>query len=141
MKAVLKKVDQPAEIVDVDLTYQFKSDFVGGWLEFIPLAEGIDLVANEEAMFCGAEGGPLPQNACGILGNFLIIGSDTEGEPRDLTDTELVKAIDYIKRFEHEQHPSRTGGAIVGFFGGTQAEVDARLKEIWDERERRWEGR
>lgn len=79
---------------------------VGGNIEIVPTGiPGVDAVCNEEGMFCGEGGEPLPANVCGLLGDFLILAYDDEGDQRDMTDLELVEVGMWLERNRSKKHP------------------------------------
>jgi len=104
MKAIRKNVGMSAEVIDVDLTYDFEAATVGGYIQMVPIGPSIDIVCNEEGMYAGPNGGPLPFNAAGYLGNILIVATDNEGDHRDMTDEELRKSLAYLERYKDLKH-------------------------------------
>jgi len=105
MKAIIKRVGEPAVEFDGDLTYDFMNSTVGGYIQMVPIGpNGIEVVCNEEGMFCGPDGGPLAQNAAGFLGNVLIVAVDG-GSCRDMTEEELRKGFRYLEVFANVKHP------------------------------------
>ncbi len=74
MKAIRKNVGVAAEVIDVNVNYDFMSKTVGGYIQMVPIGPNVEIVCNEEGMFAGPGGTPLPFNAAGYLGNILIIG-------------------------------------------------------------------
>lgn len=104
MKAIRKNVDELAWVIDVDLSYEFMVATVGGFIQMVPIGPNVDIVCNEEGMFAGPDGGPLPFNAAGYLGNILIVASGDDGEHRDLTDEEQRKGLAYLERYKDLKH-------------------------------------
>jgi hypothetical protein len=136
MKAIRKEVGKPAEVIDLDMTYEFQRATVGGYIQMVPIGPGVEVVCNEEGMFAGPGGTPLPQNAAGYLGNILIVAVDPdEGECIDMTPEQLRKGLAYLERYAELKHDLSGGvGIIVG-----KANVDAFLlgkatheQSIWD---------
>jgi len=135
VKAITKKVGESPVQFDGELDYEFVSGFVGGYIEMVPIGPGVDVICNEEGMFAGSDGGPLPQNAAGFLGNILIVAVDTDsGEFRSLTDEELRKGFAYLQVFKDVVHPGDSGSGILV---GDEAEDFIRAKscgtmKVWE---------
>ena len=52
-RAILCRVGEPAVAVDLELTYETMSKLVEGYIEYTPLADGVELLANEEGAING----------------------------------------------------------------------------------------
>jgi hypothetical protein len=119
MKAILKKVGEDAKIIDESLSYDFMVKTVGGYIQLVPTAPYIDVVCNEEGMFAGPNGTPLPANDAGFLGHVLMTATGEDGEPRDMTPEELRKGMAYFQAGKGVLHGYLTGeepltGLIMG---------------------------
>jgi len=132
MKVIKKKVGEDPVVLDVEVTYEFMNESVGGFIEVVPIGpNGVDVVCNEEGMFSGPGGGPLPQNAAGFLGDILIVGHDNEsGDPRSLTDEEVRKGLAYLERFKDVKHPGDEGTSIIGGQPSIDLFMDAKARGI-----------
>jgi hypothetical protein len=129
MLAILKRVDEAAVVVDCDLSYEFERDIVDGDVEFVPIGPEIDAVCNANSAIDG-----LPHNAAGILGNFLIVATDTEsGTTRDMTDEEIRKGLAYLERFKDVRH-SGFGSALVSGSEGAEllAQWARQMENVWN---------
>jgi hypothetical protein len=119
MKAILKKVGEDAKIIDENLTYDFMNKTVGGYIQMVPVAPYLEVVCNEEGMFAGPNGGPLPANDAGYLGDVVLAATDDDGEHRDMTAEELRKGLAYFQAGKGVLHGYLTGeepltGLIMG---------------------------
>lgn len=142
MSVVVKFPGTPAAALSAPelLSLESLQTLVGGYIEVVPLAPGVDLVCNEEATYAGPGGGPLEQNAAGILGPLVILGSTDDGDFRQLTPAEVEQALAYLERFKDECHPLLSGGPMFEVWYGTQADLDARHVAGAERLRRRWEG-
>jgi hypothetical protein len=120
MKAILKKVGEDAKIIDENLTYDFMVKTVGGYIQMVPTAPHIDVVCNEEGMFAGPNGTPLPANDAGYLGDVLMIATDDDGEHRDMTPEELRKSLAYFKAGKGVLHGYLLGEPVTGILMGKE---------------------
>lgn len=97
MKIIRVNVGSPPEVLDVpadQLTLKYMQDAVGGYIDCVGILPEVSLICNDEGLYCGEDGGPLPANICGIYGNFLISAYKlADGETRSLTDSEVVAAL------------------------------------------------
>ena len=110
MRAILKNVGEPAILFDGDISYEFMNSTVGGYVQMVPIGPEVEIVCNEEGMFAGPNGAPLPQNAAGFLGNIVIVAMDCDsGECRDMTDEELRRGFAYLAAFANVEHPGNDG--------------------------------
>jgi hypothetical protein len=142
MIAVIKHPGREPQVYHSKLGLEDLQAIVGGNIEVIPLVPGVDLVANEEAMYAGPEGDPLPQNAAGILGPLMILGSSENGDFRSLTMEEVLQALSYLERFKDELHPmySHPDQPAIQIHFGTREEYEEMMKEQERIRKQRWEG-
>lgn len=137
MKAIQKKAGRPAVVIDSRLSLKDMQAAVGGCIEMVPVGPGVRAVVNEDGMTAGEGGGPLPANACGLLGDFLVVAIGEDGSPRGLTGEEERKAMAWLARGEGVPHPSAAGEPAVWLRFGQEAldelerERTAMLEE-WD---------
>ena len=121
-RAIRKNVGEPAEVIEVDQSLEFWQSVVGGYVQSVPLGPEVSVLCNEEGMFSGPDGGPLPQNAAGYLGNILIVAVDSEeGDPRSLTETEVRKGLRYLEVFDKVRHPMHSGESAWNIVVGDEA--------------------
>ena len=139
MKAIIKKVGEPAQLFDGTLSYEFVSEAVGGYIQAVPLGPEIDVYCHEEGMYAGPDGGPLPHNAAGYIGDIMVVATDTRsGEWRSMTDEELRKGFRYLELFKDARHPILDGDpCLPGILVGEQAERAIKEKtestlSLWD---------
>jgi hypothetical protein len=109
VKAILKKVGEEAKIINEDLSYDFLVKTVGGFIQMVPTAPDIDIICNEEGMYAGPNGGPLPANDAGYLGDVVMNATDEVGEPRDMTPEEIRKGLAYFQAGKGVLHDYLTG--------------------------------
>ncbi len=65
---------------------------VGGWIESLPVGDGIVLICNEEGLLRG-----LPRNSNGIVGNFFF-AKVRRGWYESLSDKECERCREWIAR-------------------------------------------
>ena len=108
MKAVLYKIGEKAQVVEIDNNYKTYKKYIGGW--------AIDLrIANDYLVLCDEDGTPkrrslnahvkLPNKAYyPIVGDFLVCKC-VDNEIAGLTDEEINKLLesDLIKQVKGEQ--------------------------------------
>lgn len=111
MRYVLLKVGAsqlPQVLSTPKITLKFLQGLVGGYIQVVPMREyglqGIDCICNEEGMYA-ANGQPLPANRCGLLGDFVVVAHDDNGEVRDFTDQELLLVGMFLREFWNDMHP------------------------------------
>lgn len=68
IKVVVKDPGKIAEIREVENTLEALQDIVGGWIEVLPMANGVYAIVNEEGALL-----ELPRNT-GIVGYGMICG-------------------------------------------------------------------
>lgn len=101
MKAVVKKVGQIGEVVEVENTLDTWQGIVGGWIQTFPLTSDMLIICNEEGKLKGLE--PNVEIVVGqhpelIVGDFAIVKhgyDDFEGLSNEqierLRDCGLIK--------------------------------------------------
>ncbi len=100
------KVGQKPVLHTVENSLEALQKEVGGFIQMVPvLPPFVDLVCNEEGMFAGPNGGPLPANSCGILGDFLFVAHDSNGEMRSLTIEEVGQIYWWHRDHQNDIHP------------------------------------
>jgi hypothetical protein len=140
MKAILKKVGEDAKIIDADLSYDFMVKTVGGFIQMVPTAPCIDIVCNEEGMFAGPNGTPLPANDAGYLGDVLMLATGEDGEHRDMTAEELRKGLAYFQAGKGVLHGYLMGEEpLTGLIMGKE-NIEAFLKAKNDDILALWDG-
>jgi hypothetical protein len=97
------EVSEP-EVTAIEPTLENLQEIVGGHIEWVALGPRVGLYCHDEAMFHGDA-----PNRCGLLGTFVIVGSDGRGGERSLTDEEVRKALRWSGLGKHHLHPSVTG--------------------------------
>lgn len=73
MKAIIKKPNEQAEIIEIDNTLKSLQEAVGGYIETVTLAKDCCIICNEEGRLQGL---PYNLNFCGItlVGTILFVG-------------------------------------------------------------------
>jgi len=88
IKIAVLKVGQPLSVQEIDGGLKSMQQLVGGFIQMVPISDGIELVCNEEGKFAG-----LPVNfklgMDRIVGDVFFTRTDDEGEPASLTDEDL----------------------------------------------------
>jgi hypothetical protein len=123
------------EVAMIEPTLEVLRDIVGGCVEWVSLGPDVGLYCNEEGMFEG-----LAPNRCGLLGNFVIVGSDRRGGERSLSEDEIRKALRWCKLGERHLHPSVTGqdrGPTFTTYDSLE-EMQAVVEKYRKERDESW---
>ena len=90
LKILAFRVGKPAQIEEIEEGLKAMQGFVGGRIEIVSPAPGIDLVCNEEGILLGLEPNRMIPNISGIIhGDFFLCTHDDEGESVSLTDDQL----------------------------------------------------
>lgn len=138
-KAILKKPGEEAVLFVGDPSYEFVSEFVGGYIQAVPIGPEIDVYCHEEGVHAGEDGGPLPHNAAGFIGPILILATNSRtGEWRSMTDEEIRKGLAYLATFKDCRHPALDGDPCMPcILMGDDAERAMESKtrstlEIWE---------
>jgi hypothetical protein len=87
---------------------------VGGMIEVVRNrvpGTRVDIVCNEEGIMTG-----LPQNGCGLLGNYYFCAIDGNGDERSLTDQEVAAALAYWTARRTQPHPDPNGENSITYF-------------------------
>jgi hypothetical protein len=89
IRVVLIRTGEKPEVREIDGSLGSMQALVNGDIEMHHMGGNFQLVCNEDGMALG-----LPQNSCGILGDYFITKCDAEGNAVSLTDqdVEIVKA-------------------------------------------------
>ena len=101
MKAVVKKVGQIGEVVEVENTLSTWNDIVGGWIQTFPLASDMLIICNEEGKLMGLE--PNVEIVVGecselIVGDFAIVKQGYDDfESLDDEQIQILKNSGLIK--------------------------------------------
>lgn len=94
IRILLFPVGGPPETRDIDGSLESMQAVVGGgYIQFVPVAQGLDLVCDEEGKLNGAlPNRVVPELNDVIFGPFFVSASDDEGEARSLSELELARA-------------------------------------------------
>ena len=92
MRVIVKKPDQPPTVEDIATGLESSQAVVGGLIDVVSLAEGLDLVVNDEGairamplnLLIAGEVEPIP-----ICGAVFFVGVDEEGTFHGLTDEQV----------------------------------------------------
>ena len=101
MKAVVKKVGQIGEVVEVENTLETWNGIVGGWIQTFPLASNMLIICNEEGKLIGLE--PNVEIVVGeyselIVGDFAIVKQGYDDfESLDDEQIQILKNSGLIK--------------------------------------------
>jgi hypothetical protein len=107
---VLKRVGEPARVAEIagETVWEAMRAAVGAEvLELLPVGPDVVAVLDEEGMYADK-----PFNACGILGDFLVVAEEDDGF-RSLTPGEARKALAWCAKYNDLPH----GGFAVGVVG------------------------
>jgi hypothetical protein len=88
--AILCQVGKAPEIIHRPESLADMQAAVGGYIDCLELATGIDLWCNDEGLYT-CEPNRLVCNRVPIHGDFFICGNDGRGESRGLTATECIE--------------------------------------------------
>ena len=105
IKVIIKKVDQPFEIKEVDDDYKSMQRIVDGYIEYTPLdrGENIDIICNDEYLINGSKANFIrPERGDVIGGDVLFVGVNEDGETLSLTDEQIEAVKEYLQ--ENEVH-------------------------------------
>lgn len=96
MKAVVKKVGQIGEIVEVENTLETWQEIVGGYIESFPITSDMFVLCNEEGKLMGLE--PNVEIVVGqhpelIVGDFAIV-KNGDGDIESLDDSQIKRLRD-----------------------------------------------
>lgn len=109
MKVISKRVGADPAVVDMDVSLESLQAYVGGYVEYVIFIRqtnfAADIICNEEGMYAASDGGPLPQNWAGILGDFLVVAIADDNSVRDLTDAEIESVMLYLEYNADVLHP------------------------------------
>jgi hypothetical protein len=123
------------EVTMIEPTLENLHEIVGGYIEWVSLGPSVGLYCREEAMFHGDA-----PNRCGLLGTFVIVGSDGRGGERSLTDEEVRKVLRWCELGKHFLHRSVTGqdcGPTVTTFDSWE-DFEAVIEKNRKERDASW---
>lgn len=97
IKVVIAEVGKEARIETIPNTLEELQKHVNGWIECVRVAEGVDIVINEEGLLredCEANF-RIPGNV--IMGTAVFVGVDaSQGEFKSLTDEQAKYLTGYV---------------------------------------------
>lgn len=103
--ALLVPVGEKPKEVTIQNELHALQKAVKGYIEYYPVASGINIICNEEGKINGMEGNRLVGNEI-ICGDFLIVGDDGYGETISLTPAQMKLCKEQFKipyEFSREQ--------------------------------------
>lgn len=108
MRIIVCETGKKPTVAALEHSLENMQKFVGGLLECVSLAPGIDLWCNEEGRVHGFPPNRIVKADFGhvdICGDFFIAASDEEGETKGLTDKEALYWLRQMERspaaFDH----------------------------------------
>lgn len=134
IRVLVCRTDQEPVVKEVPDTLDAMQAIVGGYIECVPLGEGVNLWCNEEGMITGlppnrafaAQATEIPEGVDVVItlgpelakpgemgthvihGDFFIAGQDSAGESTSLTDDEIAR---YSKKFKLARSAVKSGAA------------------------------
>lgn len=96
---LLCNVGQQPVVTRIDSRLTTMQKLVGGLIEFVDIGQGLSIVCNEDGIRLR-----LPQNRCGILGNFFFTKTGSHGRSVSLSDAEVTVAQLYAEVFKLIKH-------------------------------------
>ena len=106
IKGIIIRTDNTWEIVEYENDYKYLQKVVGGLIEFVEIAEGIDMVINDEGKILNMDLNPLGTILYGhdaIVGNAIIVGVDySTGETISLTEENINRIVSFLKRAKED---------------------------------------
>lgn len=138
LSAVVCRVGAAPAVVPVDPSLEGLQAIVGGDLEAVALipAAGFAVYCNEDGTARG-----LAPNRAGLLGDFVVLGVDEEGETVGLAPVDAARVVAYLNdpAIAGLRHPTADGDEpIVRVLAG-DAEIEAARAEACRAADRRWE--
>lgn len=87
------RVGNSPEVVEEDQNFENLYSFLNcTTIQVIPIGEGYSIVCDEEGTFVNK-----PLNACGIVGDFLLVGKVKRGYFSSLSESEITALEEYWK--------------------------------------------
>lgn len=99
IRVVICKVGQEPYVEMIVSTLPNIQSLVGGFIEFVDIGHNLSIVCNEDAIRL-----QLPQNRCGILGDFFFTKTGLKGNSVSLSDDEVTVAQLYAEVFKLVKH-------------------------------------
>jgi len=98
MKAIIKKVGQLAEVVEIENTLKAMQTVVGGYIEIYPMPydKKVDLVFNEEGKFGLQPNVAFPEINDILFGDILVVGVGRQGANIGLDKLQARQAIIWL---------------------------------------------
>ena len=102
IRVVIKEVDKPAVVKEIDNDYKVFQHVVGGLIGMtsLPNSEDIDIIFNDEYLLNGSKANVLlPEREHLLCGNVIFAGyEDEDGSTTGLSDEQLKQVLDYIEK-------------------------------------------
>ena len=97
MKVILFPVNEDPRLIEIESDFKSMQAVVGGLIEMVEVAEGLDVVINEESKINGM----LPNRIWMVdgeladifFGDFFVCSVNDDGESIGLTDEEVSKTL------------------------------------------------
>lgn len=93
IKIIMKRVGQPAQVEDNDGELASMQALVGGFIQAVPLEEGLHLICDDEGKLKGYAPNVHFYNDDIICGDFLLSRVDDEGEAISVTEADIAKYV------------------------------------------------
>lgn len=104
LKGILIKATGEIEQIEYEDTLEKLHEIVGGYIEYVMIGDGIDMIVNEEGKIIGLEYNEKATNLFDydiIVGDALVVGTK-DGENISLTDDQIKKVMDRINGVVYE---------------------------------------
>lgn len=103
IKVIAKEVGKPAEIREIENTYEAKRDFIGNLIEFTdhPKIKGLSFITDEEFLINNLPATVILSEYDMVLGgNCLLVAVNDEGEIISLTESQAAQALRDMEKRE-----------------------------------------
>jgi hypothetical protein len=95
MRVLKKTPGNPAQIVEIDNSLEAMQKVVGGYIQSVPLFDGIFLICNEEGKLGGLPHNFILNSADEVVGTAFFAG-DAGEDFAAISDVEIAKVCDYF---------------------------------------------
>lgn len=116
VKAIVKRINQPAEVISITDELKSYQEIVGGYIECInfPNDKRLTITLNDEGKL--NELAPsllMPEYKDVIAGNLIVTANGKSGRAADLTEQQIEKVMAYVKENEVNHISMQTAAALM----------------------------
>jgi hypothetical protein len=101
LKGILIKTTGEMETIEYEDTLETLQGFVGGYIDYVTIGDGVDMIINDEGKIMGLEPNWVATFLWGqpdmIVGDVLVVGIGDEGENIALTNEQIAKIYERVK--------------------------------------------